>query len=96
MARSGKLQPLSISFVKTLEKIAGLWAVFEVSGDLLDEPTKQEMLNRVRKLIIREAIPPRRSRSCPRKVHQPIGSWPRLTKTESKEGEFTFEVINIP
>ena len=94
-ARSGKLQPLSISFVKTLQKITGLWAVFEVSGDLLDEETKQEMLRRVRDLIVREAIPPRRSRSCPRKVRQPIGSWPRLTKNESKEGEFTFEVINI-
>lgn len=95
-ARSGKLQPLSISFVKTLEKITGLWAVFEVSGDLLDEETKQEMLRRVRELIVREAIPPRRSRSCPRKVRQPIGSWPRLTENASHEGEFTFEVINIP
>jgi len=95
-ARSGKLQPLSISFVKTLEKMSGLWAVFEVSGDLLDEPTKQEMVKRVRALIVREAIPPRRSRSCPRKVRQPIGSWPRLTKNESQEGEFTFQVINIP
>lgn len=54
------------------------------------------MLKRVRELIVREAIPPRRSRSCPRKVRQPIGSWPRLTKNESKEGAFTFEVINIP
>ena len=95
-ARSGKLQPLSISFVKTLEKISGLWAVFEVSGDLLDDETKREMLKRVRELIVREAIPPRRSRSCPRRVRQPIGSWPRLTKNESQEGEFTFEVINIP
>jgi hypothetical protein len=94
-ARIGKLQPLSISFVKTLEKISGLWAVFEVSGDLLDEATKQEMLRRVRDLIVREAIPPRRSRSCPRKVRQPIGGWPRLTENESHEGEFTFEIVNI-
>ena len=94
--RSGQLQPLSISFVKTLHKISALWAVFEVSDGLLDEDARQEMLNRVRELIVREAIPPRRQRSCPRKVRQPVGSWPRLTQNESSEGEFTFEIINFP
>jgi hypothetical protein len=94
-ARSGELQPLSISFVKTLEKIRALWDVFEASGDLLDDRTRVQMLDRVRQLIVREATPPRRSRSCPRKVRQPIGSWPRLTKNESNEGDFTFEIIRI-
>ena len=94
--RSGQLQPLSISFVKTLHKISALWAVFEVSDGLLDEESRQEMLKRVRALIVREAIPPRRKRSCPRKVRQPVCSWPRLTKNESDEGEFTFEIINFP
>jgi hypothetical protein len=94
--RSGQLQALSISFVKTLHKISSLWAVFEVSDGLLDEATRQEMLKRVRELIVREAIPPRRKRSCPRKVRQPVCSWPRLTKNESDEGEFTFEIINFP
>ena len=95
-ARSGKLQPLSISFVKTLEKIGALWEILLVSNDLLDEDTIEEMVRRVRGLIVREAIPPRRSRSCPRKVRQPIGSWPRLTRNESHEGDFTCEIIDIP
>lgn len=95
-ARSGKLQPLSISFVKTLDKMSALWAMLEVSEGLLDEEGKQEMLRRVRALIVREATPPRRARSCPRKVRQPIGSWPRLTKNESNEGEFKVEVVNFP
>lgn len=95
-ARSGKLQPLSISFVKTHEKIASLWEVFQISEDLLDDETKQEMVRRVRELIVREAIPPRRQRSCPRKVRQPVSSWPRLIIDESHEGEFKFEVVKIP
>ena len=96
VARSGKLQPLSISFVKTLEKIRAFWSVLEVSDGLLDEETKQEMLRRVRELIVREAVPKRRPRSCPRKVRQPVCSWPRLTKNESKEGDFTFEIVSFP
>lgn len=95
-ARTGRLQPLSISFVKTREKIRALWEMFQVSEDLLDEPTRQEMVRRVRQLIVREAIPPRRSRSCPRKVRRPVCSWPRLLKNESNEGPFTFEIVNIP
>lgn len=95
-ARSGKLQPLSISFVKTLEKISSLWAVFEVSDGLLDDDAKQEMVARIRELIVREAVPPRRNRSCPRKVRQPVCGWPRLIKNDSREGEFSVEVVNFP
>jgi hypothetical protein len=95
-ARSGKLQPLNISFVKTLEKIGSLWEVLQVGEDLLDEQTVREMVRRVRELIVREAIPPRRQRCCPRKVRKPIGSWPRLTKNESNEGEFVFEIVSFP
>jgi hypothetical protein len=95
-ARSGKLQPLSISFLKTREKISSLWEVLQASHDLLDEETMHQMVERIRELIVREAIPPRRQRSCPRKVRKPVGSWPRLTKNESNEGDFTFEIVNFP
>lgn len=95
-ARSGELQPLNISFQKTLEKMASLWAVFEVSGDLLDDRTRREMVRRVRELIVREATPARRPRSCPRKIRQPIRGWPRLTKTESHEGAFVVKIVNFP
>ena len=95
-ARSGRLQPLSISFLKTLDKMSSLWAVFEVSDGLLDEGARELMVARVRELIVREAIPERRQRSCPRKVRQPVRGWPRLTKNESSEGGFVVEVVNFP
>ncbi len=95
-AKSGNIQPLSISFLKTLDKMNSLWAVFEVSEGLLTEETKQEMVARVRELIVREAIPKRRQRSCPRKVRQPVTSWPRLTENDSREGEFLLEIVSFP
>ncbi len=70
--------------------------MFEVSEGLLTEETKQEMVARVRELIVREAIPKRRQRSCPRKVRQPVTSWLRLTENDSREGEFLLEIVSFP
>lgn len=95
-ARSGNLDPLSISFVKTLEQMNAFWMILAVSDGLLTEATMQNMFSRVRETIIRQATPPRRTRNCPRKVRQPIGGWPRLTVNESNEGDYTFETINFP
>jgi hypothetical protein len=95
-AQSGNVEPLSISFLKTRDKMNALWAVFEASEGLLDEETQREMVIRIRKLIIREASSKRRKRTCPRKVRQPIGSWPRLTQNESHEGSFAIEIVNFP
>lgn len=95
-ARSGDVNPLSISFVKTLEQINAFWLILAVSDGLLTEATKQDMFSRIKESIIRQATPPRRKRNCPRKVRQPIGGWPRLTVNESNEGDYTFETINFP
>ena len=71
-------------------------AAFEVSDGLLDDGARELMVARDRELIVREAIPARRQRSCPRKVRQPVRGWPRLTKNESSEGGFVVEVVNFP
>lgn len=95
-ARSGDVDPLSISFVKTLEQMNAFWMILAVSDGLLTESTMENMFGRVRESIIRQATPPRRKRNCPRKVRQPIGGWPRLTINESIEGNYTFETISFP
>jgi hypothetical protein len=94
--RSGKLDPLSISFIKTLEQMNSLWLILSVSSDLLDDTTILAMADRVRDSIVRQATAPRRKRNCPRKIRQPVSSWPRLTANESNEGEYTFETISFP
>ena len=95
-ARSGKLDPLNISFIKTLDKLTSVWAILAVADGLLDESTTQELLDRVRQAIIRQATPPRRKRTCPRKVRQPVSSWPRLIWNESNEGDYSFEIVSFP
>lgn len=95
-AREGNLNPLNISFVKTLESMKSLWMVLAAADGLLDNETVHAIFIRVRESIIRQATPPRRKRTCPRKVRQPVSSWPRLITNDSNEGNYEFEIINFP
>lgn len=95
-ARDGGLNPLNISFIKTLESMKSFWAILAVSEGLLDDETTHAIFTRVRESIIRQATPPRRKRNCPRKVRQPVSSWPRLITNDSREGDYEFELINFP
>lgn len=95
-ARDASLNPLNISFVKTLENMRSLWMVLAAAGELLDDETAHAIFVRIRESIIRQATPPRRKRSCPRKVRQPVSSWPRLITNDSREGDYEFEIISFP
>lgn len=95
-ARDGSLDPLNISFIKTLEGLKSFWAILAVSDGLLDDVTAHAIFTRVRESIIRQATPPRRKRTCPRKVRQPVSSWPRLITNDSREGDYEFEITNFP
>jgi hypothetical protein len=94
-ARDGKLDPLNISFIKTLESMKSLWMILAAAGNLLDDDTAQAIYDRVRETIVRQATPPRRKRNCPRKVRQPVSSWPRLITNDSREGDYEFEIISF-
>lgn len=95
-ARDGGLSPLNISFVKTLENMKSLWMILAAADGLLDDETAHAIFIRVRESIIRQATPPRRKRTCPRKVRQPVSSWPRLITNDSREGDYEFEIISFP
>jgi hypothetical protein len=45
--------------------------------------------------IAEYASPPRRKRSCPRAVRQPVSSWPRLLKNTYQVGETQWEMSAI-
>ena len=94
--RSGEMNPLKVSFIKILEQINALWLILSLSEDLLDEETIKKMYQRVLASIIRQATPDRRKRNNPRKVRQPVCSWPRLEVNESNEGDYEFETIAFP
>jgi len=86
---------LSISFLKTLPAVQGLWQFLEVSADLLTAAQVRLVVRRTLRQIADMAIPKRRQRSCPRALRQPVSGWPRLRKNTSKKGEIGYSVTEI-
>ena len=60
--------------------------------DLITERQKRRVVRRLYDLMGRCVSAPRRLRSCPRAVRQPVTRWPRLLHNESVEGPFQFIV----
>jgi len=87
---------LRVSFGKTLTMVRSLWMTLAAAGDLLSPEQVTAMTNKVMLFIAKVALPPRRKRSCPRAVRQPIGSWPRLTKNTYSIGATEYELTKIP
>ncbi len=91
-AAAGQAPVLRISFMKILELIRPLWLVFALGPDLLSRDQKQQLTERFLRHARRFLVKPRRSRSCPRALRQPISGWPRLLKNESHEGPIHFQI----
>lgn len=94
-AAEGEVDVLRISFKKTLHSMEPLWLVIQCSDGLLTRNQIREMTRRVMVQIAACAIPPRRQRSCPRAVRQPIGSWPRLLKNTCQHGATEWTISPI-
>ena len=94
-AAEGEVDVLRISFKKTLHYMEPLWLVIQCSEGLLTRNQIREMTRRVMVQIAACAIPPRRKRSCPRAVRQPIGSWPRLLKNTYQHGATEWTISPI-
>jgi hypothetical protein len=92
-AAAGVAPVLRVSFVKVLELVRPLWLVLAVAGDLLTEQQQREITERFYDQMVLRLVQERESRSCPRKVRQPVCKWPRLLKTESWVGPLTFSVL---
>ena len=60
-----------------------LFMVLQASQGLMDASAQGELVRRVRAQIAAAALPPRRSRSCQRKVRRPIDKWPRMLAPSS-------------
>lgn len=95
IAEQGNVDVLRISFQKTYFRLQGLWDVLAIGAGILSKKQVQQLTREVMTQIARWALPPRRKRSCPRKVRQPIGSWPRLTKNTYQQGETETEITPI-
>jgi hypothetical protein len=72
-----------------------LWIVLSAAQGLMDEAAQRELVRRVRAQIAACALPPRRPRSCDRKVRQPVKKWPRMILPTSNTSPAAYEVIMI-
>jgi hypothetical protein len=64
-------------------------------ADMLTPAQVSLVVRRSLKRIADMAIPKRRARSCPRKLRQPVSSWPRLRKNTYGKGAVDYSVGEI-
>ena len=92
-AAAGQVLVLSVSFVKVLALLRPLWLTLALGADLLTERQKDQLVRRFYDHMGRCVTAPRRSRTCPRAVRQPVSSWPRLLRNESIQGPLHFQLL---
>ena len=92
-SRRGEVPVLRISFLKVLHHVNVLWQFFSWSGITLSVEQKSRGVRGMLQTLRKQLSPPRRTRSCPRSVRQPIGSWPRKLKNGGdSHGVFHYEI----
>jgi hypothetical protein len=92
-AATGQIPALRVSFGQVLQVVRGMWLFLGPFDDVFTEEQKTRVTRRGRALIRRSLTAPRRPRTCPRAVRQPVTRWPRLLKPESIEAPWQFQIV---
>jgi hypothetical protein len=92
-AANGQVPALRIKFGVMLAIVRSMWFCLGPIEDLLTEKQKQQVVARGQALMRRSLTGPRRSRTNPRAVRQPVRRWPRLMETNSVEAPLQFKVV---
>ena len=92
-AANGEIPPLRISFGQLLNIVRGMWLVLGPFDDIFTDRQKTRVVRRGRALMRRSLTGPRRPRTCPRAVRQPVTRWPRLMKPESIEQPWALQLV---
>ena len=92
-AATGQAPVLRIKFGVVLAIVRSMWFSLGPIEDLLTEKQKAQIVKRGQALMRRSLTGPRRSRTNPRAVRQPVTKWPRLMQTHSVEGPLHFKVV---
>jgi hypothetical protein len=92
-AATGTIPVLRVSFSHVLNAVRGLWLFFGPFNDLMTESLKTQIVRRGYRLMRAGLTAPRRSRTCPRAVRQPVTGWPRLMHPASIEGPWDLQVL---
>ena len=92
-AANGQVPVLRIKFGVVLAIVRSMWFALGPIEDLLTEKQKAHVIARGQALMRRSLTGPRRSRTNPRAVRQPVTKWPRLLETNSVEGPIQLKVV---
>jgi hypothetical protein len=92
-AANGQVAVLRIKFGVVLAIVRSMWFSLGPIEDLLTEKQKEQIVARGQALMRRSLTGPRRSRTNPRAVRQPVTKWPRLMQTDSVEAPLQFSVV---
>ena len=92
-AAKGVAPVLRVSFAKVLELLRPLWLFLAIGRGIISEKQQRKLIQRFYDYMLLQLVQQRKPRSCPRKVRQPVGKWPRLLKNESWEGPLTFSIL---
>jgi hypothetical protein len=94
-AASGQVEVLRISFAKVLAMVQGLWRFMECAEGVITEKQLRLIVRRAMRELAEELVPKRRQRACPRKIRQPVSSWPRLLRNTYEKGPLEYELHPI-
>jgi len=92
-AATAQAPVLRIKFGVILAIVRSMWFALGPIADLLSAKQKRQIVTRGQGLMRRALTDPRRSRTNPRAVRQPVTKWPRLMRTNSVEGPLRFTVV---
>jgi hypothetical protein len=93
-AAGGQLPVVRVSFTKILELcVKPMWLWLELGHGVLTDHQLTQIMKRGYQRMRRYVTPPRRARTCPRAVRQPIQAWPRLRHTHSIDGPNHFRLV---
>ena len=84
-----------ISFNKCRIHMMGLWITLSAGAGILSERQQEQLIDAVRAQIAREALPKRRTRTCERKLRQPVKKWPRMFHPVSLNSPTKFKITKI-
>jgi Transposase DDE domain len=83
---------MMVSYKKTLDACRNLCWLVTILGVNLTKHQMDAIIRHIEKDLAKQLSPPRRKRSCPRAVRQPVNKWPRLMKNSYDKGDFEYEV----
>ena len=92
-AATGHIPALRVSFGQVLNIVRGMWLFLGPFDDVFTDQQKTRVVRRGRALIRRSVLAPRRPRTCPRAVRQPVTRWPRLLRPESIEAPWQLHMV---